>query len=66
MHSSFWRDAARASCRLATLAQAMTSTIPTATMMSRTAYFNPPLRLMGRGNGEPGQSNAVAGLPQSE
>jgi len=67
MRSSFWRDAARANCRLATLAQAMTSTMPTATMTSRTAYFNPPdNRSGGRGNGDPGQTNAVAGLPHSE
>ena len=49
MQSSFWRDAARASCRLATLAQATTSTIPTATMMSRMANRNPPYSLRGGG-----------------
>ncbi len=47
MHSSFWRDAARASCRLATLAQAITSTIPTAIMISRIANFSPLSNLYG-------------------
>ena len=63
-HSSLWREAARASCRLATLAQAMTSTIPTATMRNRMASFNPLSR--SRGNGEPGQTSAVTGLLNSE
>ena len=46
-HSSLWREAARASCRLATLAQAITSTIPTATMMSRMAELESAVQIAG-------------------
>ena len=42
MPSSLCRDAARASCRLATFAQAITSTIPTAAIISKIAYSSPP------------------------
>ena len=43
----------------------MTSTIPTATMMSRMVNFSPLYSLSG-GNGEPGQTSAVTGLANSE
>jgi hypothetical protein len=46
------------------LAQAMTSTIPTATMMKRMESFNPLSKV--RGNGEPGQTSAETGLLNSE
>ncbi len=66
VRSSFWRDLARAICRLATLAQATTSTIPAATIMSRIVSCSPGMSFRGRGNGEPGHTSTVAGLANSE
>jgi hypothetical protein len=46
-------------------AQVITSTIPTAAIISRLAYSSPPYSFRGHGNGEPGQITAVAALPKS-
>ena len=66
MRNSFSLDRARASCRLPTLAQATASTIPAAAVMSRISSVSPPYCFKGRGNGESGQTSAVAGLADSE
>ena len=62
--NSFCRAVARANCRLATFAQAITNTIPTATMISKIVNFSAGAILPG--NGEPGVMSAVAGLLHSE
>src|ERR1035441_8696323 len=43
-------DRDRASCKLPTFAQATTSTIPAAAMMSNAARVSPPYSFSGRGN----------------
>src|SRR5471030_2193112 len=63
---SFSLDRDRASCKLPTFAQATTSTIPAAAMMSNAARVSPPYSFSGRGNGEPGQTITVAGFAHSE